>query len=172
LERELVDACLVIGAEEAHWLLSEAQALFETGVVTSSGAGALLLKRGANSGALAALNAITDPVNFSQRAAHRAALQTVRSQLPSASAGELLCDSTVAHERVDADERAAWRDWSGPRLAVKQFLGESFAAGSAWQCVAAVDAIARGVADAARVNVAGLNEQAIAARFVRSQNAG
>jgi hypothetical protein len=37
--------------------------------------------------------------------------------------------------------------------------------------VAAVDAIARGAADAARVSVAGINEQAIAARFVRSQNA-
>jgi hypothetical protein len=38
-------------------------------------------------------------------------------------------------------------------------------AASAWQCVAAVDALRRGAAREALVNVAGCNQQVIGAKF-------
>jgi hypothetical protein len=48
---------------------------------------------------------------------------------------------------------------------VKTILGESLMAAAAWQCVAAVDAIARNAYAGAHVSVPGTNQQAIAARF-------
>jgi hypothetical protein len=47
-------------------------------------------------------------------------------------------------------------------------LGEGFVAAAAWQCVAAVDALARQLYQSAYVSVVGCNQQAIAARFSKS----
>jgi len=46
--------------------------------------------------------------------------------------------------------------------------GEALMAASAWQCVAAVDAIAQGSCANATVNIVGTNEKAIAAQFTIS----
>src|SRR5881394_484254 len=46
LEEELVDGCLVVGAEELDWLTADAFLLFTRQVVVSEGAGALYLTRG------------------------------------------------------------------------------------------------------------------------------
>jgi hypothetical protein len=80
----------------------------------------------------------------------------------------LLCDGLQGVPRLDHDEASAWGDWPGSRLSVKKFCGEAFMASSAWQCVAAVDALARRGCSAAVVSVVGCNQQAIAARFVRA----
>jgi hypothetical protein len=42
-------------------------------------------------------------------------------------------------------------------------------AGAAWQCIAAVDALARGEHSSGIVSIVGTNQQAIAARFSRSK---
>jgi hypothetical protein len=80
----------------------------------------------------------------------------------------LLCDGLIGVERADRDEQTAWRDWRGSRLSPKKILGEGLMAGAAWQCVAALDALARNQYAAANVSVVGCNEQAIAAQFICS----
>jgi hypothetical protein len=78
---------------------------------------------------------------------------------------ELLCDGLGNNSRADAPELAAWRDWTGPRVSLKRILGEGLMAASAWQCVAACDAVAGGRFAAASVSLVGSNQQAIGARF-------
>src|SRR6185295_1321579 len=70
---------------------------------------------------------------------------------------ELLCLGTQNLPRNDVAELAAWRDWTGPRLAPKESLGEAFSASVAWQCVLACDALQRAEFSAANVSVVGTN---------------
>lgn len=91
----------------------------------------------------------------------------MRAQLPAGTLTELLCDGLAGVGPYDAAEASAWADWPGARLSIKRLLGES-AAASAWQCVAAADALARRAHTAATVSVVGCNQQAIGARFARS----
>jgi hypothetical protein len=90
----------------------------------------------------------------------------MRAQLPEYNQRELLCLGTQGVARADDDELAAWTDWTGARLAPKQLLGEAFTASTAWQCIAACDALGRGDFNAANISIVGANEQAIGARFV------
>jgi hypothetical protein len=92
----------------------------------------------------------------------------MRAQLPAGDAHELLCLTTQGLPCADADELAAWSDWTGARLAPRRVLGEAFTAAAAWQCVLACDALARGDFPAAHVSVVGANQQALGARLVRS----
>jgi hypothetical protein len=80
----------------------------------------------------------------------------------------LLCDGLLGIARADRDEQSAWRDWNGARLSPKKIFGEGLMAAAAWQCVAALDALARNQYAAANVSVVGCNEQAIAAQFERA----
>lgn len=160
-----VAQCLVLATEESDWLTAGAAALFARDAVVAAGAGALLLSGESGTGALAELDAVSDAFTY---AAHprAGALRAVREQLGWGEPAHLLCDSRTGFGRFDSAEDAAWRDWSGARLSPLRILGDGFAAGSAWQCVAAVDAIANRRHPAAVVSVAGANQQAIGARFV------
>jgi hypothetical protein len=93
----------------------------------------------------------------------------MRALLPPGAADELLCDSRLGCARLDAAEAAAWRDWPGTRLSPKQVLGEGLMAASAWQCVAAVDALRGDRYRAAHVSVVGQTEAAAGARFARAR---
>ena len=55
LLQDRVDGCLVIGAEEADWLVADAYRLFSRQVVLSEGAGALYLRACATAGSLVRL---------------------------------------------------------------------------------------------------------------------
>jgi hypothetical protein len=156
--------CLVLATEEGDWLTAGAAALFARDAVVSAGAGALLLSGETGTGALAELDAVSDAVSY---AAHSRmeAMRAVRDQLGRGEPAHLLCDSRRGFGCFDAVEDDAWRDWPGARLSPLRLLGDGFAAGSAWQCVAAVDAIAQRRHPAAVVSVAGVNQQAIGARF-------
>ena len=191
LEENRVDACLVIGAEETNWILADALWHLERPAILTAGAGALCLCRNSEWSAGVELTAITDAHTYSTRNNRTQAARAMREQLgapaycrPVASqpngkiAGrmpalpevpELLCDGTGSSTRADAPERAAWRDWTGPRLSPKRILGEGLMAAAAWQCVAACDAVARGRFAAANVSLVGSNQQAIGARFVRAE---
>ncbi|MEI9959933.1 MAG: hypothetical protein WDM76_02020 [Limisphaerales bacterium] len=79
----------------------------------------------------------------------------------------MLCVSAQNIPRADAAENAAWRDWTGVRLAPKKILGEAFVASAAWQCVAACGAIQKNKFIAANVSIVGANQQAIGARFAK-----
>jgi 3-oxoacyl-(acyl-carrier-protein) synthase len=171
LIEDRVDAALVVGAEEANWLRADAIWHFDHASVSSAGAGCLCLSADAEGSGSVELTALTDPQTYLSTRGRPAAARAMRNQLPPALAGELLCDGLQGCPRTDAPEREAWRDWTGPRLSLKRILGDGLMAASAWQCVAACDALQRGRFPAATVSVVGCNQQAIAARFARSAKA-
>jgi hypothetical protein len=170
-----VDACLVIGAEEMDWLTAGAMRLFEPKTIFSEGAGALYLRREAGETPAAQLKAVTSAHPFSNSSTRAKAIKLAHEELAGELAGgtpavpgrALLCDGLQGFPRADHDEQIAWCDWTGPRASVKTIFGEALMASAAWQCVAAVDALRQNAYDTATVSVAGTNQQAIAAQFVR-----
>lgn len=171
LEENRVDACLVIGAEESNWIVADALWHLDRHAIAAAGAGALCLCREPGLSSGVELAAITDAHAYSARLTRAQAAAAMRLQLGKNSPEQLLCDGTGNSPRTDAAERAAWRDWCGPRLSPKRILGEGLMAAAAWQCVAACDALANGRFAAANVSLVGSNQQAMGARFVRADSA-
>ncbi len=181
LEEKRVDAALILGAEETHWILADALWHLERPAVIAGGAGALCLSCDPELAAGVQLAAITDAHTYSARRSRRQAAMAMSEQLSAAArdnesalsanaphpATELLCDGLGGSPRADAPEAAAWSHWTGPRLSLKRVLGDGLMATAAWQCVAACDAIAGGRYTAAKVSLVGGNQQAIGARFVQ-----
>ena len=165
LDSGRINACLIVGSEEIDWLTTEAFVLFDRKVIVSEGAGALYLRREKRSSSTPRLAEITDPYLFSKKQSRKQAALCARRQLSEPPFGSVLFDGLTALPRLDAAESAAWADWDGDRFSPKIVLGEGLMASSAWQCVAAVDALQRGFCPSATVSVVGSNEQAIAARF-------
>jgi hypothetical protein len=162
-----VDHCLVVAAEELDWLVAESFHLFSSEGTMSAGAGALCLRRCEDADSSVRLDAVTGSHPFLRRQTRAQAAAAARTELGRNNNDVLLCDGLLGSPRLDHDEARAWGDWSGSRLSVKKICGEAFMASSAWQCVAAADALARGACRAAVVSVVGCNQQAIAARFVK-----
>jgi 3-oxoacyl-(acyl-carrier-protein) synthase len=156
-----VDVALVVGAEEVQWLLSDAYWHFDRRAILSGGAGALCLVADPALSMGASLGMITSPHHYSSSQDRAAAARKMRAQLPAA---EVLCDGLQNLSKTDAPEARAWRDWSGPRVSPKRVLGEGLIAASAWQCIAACDALK--AYSSASVSLVGCNQQAIGARFV------
>jgi len=172
LLEDRVDSCLVVGAEEQHWLLADALWHFEHAAVLSCGAGAVMLSRDRAMAIGGELERITDAHTFSGGRRRLQAARDMRAQLPPCLPGELLCLGSGGSPKVDAPELSAWEHWTGPRLYPKQILGEGLMAAAAWQCVAACDAIAQGDSPAVQLSIVGCNQQAIGARIVRANAAG
>jgi 3-oxoacyl-(acyl-carrier-protein) synthase len=168
LEEQRIEACLILAAEETNWLLAHALWHFEREAVASGGAGAICLSLQPALSLGVELDLITDAHTYAARTNRANAARLMRGQLGSPSPAELLCDGLGGSPRADAAERAAWHDWTGPRLSPKRILGEGLAAAGAWQCVAACQGIISGECAAAAVSLVGSNQQAIGARFVRS----
>jgi len=168
LAQDRVDGCVVVGAEEQDWIVADALGLFQRDTIHASGAGALYLKRGTrNPEPGIELSCVTDPFLFTAQQPRALAARRMRAQLAPDFTGTALYDGTQAISRPDAAERAAWADWHGPRLSPKIILGEAFIASTAWQCVAACDALRAAKFSAVNVSVVGINQQAIGARFVK-----
>ncbi len=161
-----VDLCLVIGAEEVNWLLADVVWHFDHQAVLSGGAGAVCLTRNADAAAGVALERVTGVHTYTALQSRAQAARQMRRELPDGNADQLLVDGLQNRSGTDAPERAAWRDWTGPRLSPKAVLGEGLMAGAAWQCVAACDAVATRRSPAALVSIVGCNQQAIGARLV------
>jgi hypothetical protein len=168
LDENRVDACLVIGAEETNWIIADALRHLDRRATASAGAGALCLCRDPKLSSGVELAAITDAHTYSAKLSRVQAAQAMRRQLGKNPSGELLCDGIGNSPRTDAAERAAWNDWTGPRISLKKILGEGLMAAAAWQCVAACDALAEKRFTAASVSLMGSNQQAVGARFVRA----
>lgn len=168
LVRRRVEGCVVIGAEELDWIVTEAFRMFDHTGIASEGAGALYLRCDSPGLAGVELRAITHPHLFSSKQNRLQAAVRARAELNGASHQGLLCDGIQGVRRLDAAELGAWGDWAGPRLSPKRILGEAFVAAAAWQCVAAVDMLAQNCYTVANVSVIGCNQQAIAAQFART----
>lgn len=168
LNAKRVDACLVVAAEELDWIVAEAFHYFSNEGTMGAGSGALYLRRSEDVTATVRLDAITASHPYSRAQTKAQAALAAKEELDNESSDVLLCDGVQGVSRLDRAETEAWQAWTGPRLSVKKLLGEAFMAASAWQCVAAVDALAHGTNHTAVVSIVGCNQQAIAARFVRS----
>jgi len=173
LLRDYVDGCLVVAAEELDWLVAEAFHLFEQEVIVSDGAGAIYLSRASNNQVHAELKSITNPCLFTDGLSRPIAARRVRAQLSQPNGSKsLLCDGIQGTCGLDQDEIAAWKDWPGDRLSPKIICGEALMAAAAWQCVAACDLLTQGDYATATVSILGINQQAIAAEFIKSGPAG
>lgn len=171
------DRVLVVGAEEPDWLTAEAWDLFGRPALASGGAGALLLAMPGNSTPMAVeLHQVSEGFTHHGIASRAQALRAARRDLSEstshaiavAPARSLLVDGCTGAHRYDAGEAEVWSDWTGSRVSPKRVLGEGFAAGSAWQCVAAVEALRDDRADEAWVSIPGLSLAAACVRFCRA----
>jgi hypothetical protein len=168
LQDSRAEVCLVIGAEEINWIQVDASWYFEHDSIIGAGAGALCLTAESRTSLGVELSAITGAHTYGTARSQTEAVRAMRKELPSGTPSELLCDSVEPMSRWSRAERESWSDWPGPRLSPKAVLGDGLMAGSAWQCVAACDAIVEGRFPAVNVSVVGNNQQAIGARFIRS----
>ncbi len=148
-----LDRCLVVGAEEADWLLCDAYRQWRLlraappiepfarrprGMILSEGAGAVLLAR---EGALA-LECIHPGGNFARQREAVRQLETIARDLKSDRPVDLLIASANG-TFIDAAERAmAANHFAGvPVYTPKPALGESVAAGALWQLICAAHAL-------------------------------
>jgi hypothetical protein len=164
------DTCLVVAAEEIDWPVATAWRLFSRSLIPAEGAAAFCLRRASDSAGDVQLAAVTSPRLYRpDRGPARAARELQAELAAQMTPGEILCDGLQGAPGVDRAERDAWRDWCGPRLSPKRWLGEGQTAAVGWQCALAVEALRAGAATAATVCVVGTSEQAIGARFTRLQ---
>ncbi len=161
LLRGEVDECLVMGTEEIDWLSADAVRLFDRTKFLSEGAGAVLLGRRGS----VKLDVITDE-NLYHTSGKSSALTKMREQLGASSSGALLSDSTSHEKGISKEEHQVWKDWTSPRISPKSILGEGLMASSAWQVVAAADAIIHRRATEAIVSIAGFHQHAVGARLL------
>ncbi len=166
LNQKQVDGCLVIGAEEMDWVTTDAFRLFARRIVLSEGAGAVYLRGASAPTAPVEMCGITDSYLFSDYSSRIAAAHKMKTDLPAGASEDLLCDGLQGIPRLDQPETNSWGDWPGARLSPKKFLGEGLMAASAWQCVAAVNALLQNSHRSAQISVVGCNQQAIGAQFV------
>lgn len=157
-----VDGCLVVATEESDWLTAEALRHFSRSIETAEGSGAVYLSR---EPAPVELGMLTDPELYQAGRSRAAALESMRRQLPSGTASDLLFDSATGPDPAGS-ESGAWRDWPGTRVSPRRVLGEGFAAAGAWPCVAAIRALEARTAARALVSVVGSNLQAQGACWV------
>lgn len=176
LEDHVVDSVLVVAAEELDWLSAEALQLFDRQGITAEGGGALLLEREADPDRRSVrLIHLPEPMVYGPRLSRADAVKQIASELRrhlDASADDrhgatLLIDSRRQHTRLDRPEQKAWADWAHPRCSPVERLGDGFAVTGAWQCAAACEAVAEGIADTVLVSATGGTMQAAGAVFCR-----
>lgn len=170
----VVDRCLVVAAEEADGLVGEGLSLLSRTAVGAEGAAAMLLCRAADAPGCARLVAVTEPVLYGKSCSPMMALGRVRRALELEVGLEsghscLLVDGVGVGGRLDRAVASTWGDWVGERWSPKAVLGEAWAAGAAWQCVAAVAGLSEGRMAQAVVSVVGSQENAIGAVFHRPE---
>ena len=182
---DALDYCLVVGAEEADWLLCDAyrkwRLLRETppiepfgppprGMILSEGAGAILLAR--NGGIN--IETIATGTNFQHQRTAGEAVMTTFSDLCQGAPG-LVAVSANGTFIDAAEQNAIAAHCPQARVyAVKAALGESVGAGSFWQTICAAQALVtqrvpgQNAADSiqsAVVSTCGLNQQVAGLRL-------
>lgn len=170
------EGCLVIGAEEIDWLISEAVQLFTPEAILAEGAGAIYLERDQETPSKAPrISRITDPVLYTNDVNRNLAAKKMRKQLKLDHTDEsqtVLLDGLQNINKLDAAETAAWKDWGGERLSIRTSLGDALGASVAWQAVTAASLLERKHkhCKSALVSAVGLNQQSIATEFTQSSS--
>jgi len=175
---DTLDYCLVVGAEEADWLLCDAYhkwrllrfAESHQGMVLSEGAGAILLGRSG----VVQIDRISAGTNFTHRREASGAVEKVLASLCDSIPG-LVCSSANGTFIDAAEQRAIEKHSPDAHVySVKQALGESVGASSLWQTIAAAQTLLTQqlpggkeveVLETALVSTCGLNQQVAALRI-------
>ena len=188
-----LDYCLVVGAEEADWLLCDAYRKWRLlrsappiepfqqpprGMILSEGAGAILLSvEGRAPSRPISINAIATGTNFRKQREARDAVDAVFSELCQAQPDLVVASANGTF--IDEAESGAitTRCPSARVYAVKAALGESVGASSLWQTICAAQALCtqrvpgtpdvKKPAQTALVSTCGLNQQVAGLRLGR-----
>ncbi len=162
IERDDVDGCIVVSAEEINWLSAEGLRHYSRDYIASEGAAAIYLEAGDDlqSSDSVKLLRLPDPVSLSAHSREEAA-QKIRERLAADDNGQtLLVDGRAGISRYDRPEMIAWADWTGPRWSPRKWIGEGMGVSTALQTVAAVQALKSGEFRQAVVTAVGGNQQA------------
>ncbi len=170
LASDALDRCLVVGAEEADWLLCDAYRRWRLlrlappvepfatparGTILSEGAGAVLLTREGP----VRLGQVEAGGNFSRQAEAAACMENVFARLQ-ANDRDLVVASANGTFIDAAEHSAIQRHCPGATvLAPKRSLGESPGSGALWQLIAGALALRRGEARRALISTCGMNQQ-------------
>lgn len=166
LLEDRVDACLVLGSEEIDWATADVVRHFSSSMATAEGAAALVLQRFQGDNQQPKLERITEPVTFANQAQRFAAADGIARSLQSEGANTLLMCGATGVSRLDQSELQAWASHEGAKVSPKVLLGEGFAAGCGWQCVAALDALRKGSHSRAMVSSPGAYRESNGASFI------
>ncbi|MFN0126199.1 MAG: hypothetical protein ACKV19_05885 [Verrucomicrobiales bacterium] len=169
LETSEADGVLVVGAEEADWLSTEAVMLFDRRAVVAEGAGSLFLEASREPRVMVQRPLPVSPGHSRGSAARRVREAWRRSEW-FAETETLLCDGLLGSARNDAAEASAFADWTGPRLSAGTCLGDGLGTRVAWQCVAAAAMVRAGEVKAAMVPAIGSSQQALGVAFLGSES--
>jgi 3-oxoacyl-(acyl-carrier-protein) synthase len=179
LASDALDYCLVVGAEEADWLLCDAYRkwrLLRTappiepfqkpprGMVLSEGAGAILLGRSGR----VQVEKIAAGTNFRKQREAAAAVEKVFSNLCVTPPDFVAASANGTF--IDEAERAAISAHcpDAKVYSIKGALGESVGASSLWQTIYAAQSLGREGLGTAAVSTCGLNQQVAGLRLVLS----
>jgi hypothetical protein len=147
----ITDACLVVSCEEADWMTAGAIGQFPHAGIPSEGAAALLLRRDPGPVELTGLSS---------------AIPQVRGHDRRRAASAVLEELGAGNETPDGVRLRVIRSGlPGDPDAIERRFGEGLAATGGWACVAAVDALMRGHAQASVALVSGSNLQTVGCAF-------
>ena len=171
IDESMVDACLIVAAEEMDWLSDEALLLFSPQAIAAEGAAAVLVSRSneatASQGPRLPIRHITRTISYAAQTGAKRAAKQMREELFNAAlpTDALLCDGQGADARTDQAEASVWEDWVGARLSPRRILGEGLAVTSGWQTVAACETLAARRHPFALVSAVGTTGQATGMRI-------
>lgn len=151
LERDMVDGCLVIGAEELDWLSYDAVNVFARGTVVTEGAGAIYLER--SSEPAVELAQVTAAFPYGAECAPEEAAAAMRDELPAGLPDEI--------DFLDLPRGSN----GGSEVALRATLGFGIAATTAWQTVLAREFLVAERCRNALVLGYGSDQQAIGAHL-------
>jgi 3-oxoacyl-(acyl-carrier-protein) synthase len=150
-----LDRCLIVGAEEADWLLCDAYRKWRLlrpappiepfarpprGMILSEGAGAVVLARAGS----VALERVHPGGNFARQREAAGLLDLIAGELRDEAGAEVLVASANG-TFIDAGERSVAANYFADSdvYTAKPALGESVAAGALWQVICAAQALRR-----------------------------
>ncbi len=157
------DGCLIVAAEELHWVSTTGRGLFDRDVITSEGAAAVYLERSTKP--KIELTAVTDPFIPGGKNDRKQAILKARTQLGPCGEEAVLVDGCHDFGPTSRAEKQAWSDWKENRLHPMQILGDSMAVSSGWSVVLGCEMLARGKAKESVISAAGGNQQVVCARL-------
>jgi hypothetical protein len=159
IERDDVDGCIVVSAEEIDWLSAEALRYYSNEYIAAEGAAAVYLESN-DAQHLPYILRLPDPISLSANSREQAAKKIRGLLAPNDDGKTILVDGRAGVHQYDRPETKTWADWSGPRWSPRKLLGEGMGVSTALQTVAAVAALKSGKFHQAAVTAVGGNQQA------------